>query len=94
MRCSGIPSLAEDLNFHHHTDLPGPVHRSGGSHQPPEETEDSQGQVSNHSSTADSAQPCGEEVIEGRKAKIKRPAMAEEREWCEFDEDITSILEP
>ena len=46
-----------------------------------------------HSSTADSAQPCGEEVIEGRKGKIKWSAMAEEREWCEFGEDITSILE-
>ena len=94
MRCSAIPSPAEDQQLPtSNTDSPGSVHRSGGSHLPPGETEDSQGQVPNHSSTADSAQPCGEEVIEGRKAKIKWPAMAEEKEWCEFDEDITSILE-
>ena len=54
------------------TDLPAPGHRSGGSHQPPGETKENQGQVSKHSSTAvDSAQPYGEEGIEGRKAKIK-----------------------
>ena len=94
MRCSAIPSPAEDQQLPpSNTDLPDPVHRSEGSHQPPGETEDSQGQVSNHNSTVDSAQPCGEEVIEGWKAKIQWPAMAEEREWCEFDEDITSILE-
>ena len=84
MRCSAIPSQAEDQQLPpSNTDLPAP----------PGETKENQGQLSKHSSTVDSAQPCGEEGIEGRKAKIKWPSMTQERERCEFDEDITSIVE-
>ena len=92
-KCYAVPMAAEEGSSSSSTEsLLSKADRSGESYQSPGQTRDNPGQVSDHSTQVDPPLESSVEVVE-KKRRVKWPAMADEKAWREFDEDISMMLE-